>query len=92
MYFGHVANAHHDSELWRSLSKSEFVLHEPALKRGRPKDTWARKMLQEALSMTGSIAKLREQLTGIVISSCGQIRKTWRGAVRHHCRTGWIIN
>jgi len=92
MYFGHVANAHHDSVLWRSLFKSEFVLHEPALKRGRPKDTWARKMLQEALSMTGSIAKLREQLTGTVVSSCGQIRKTWRDAVRHHCRTGWIIN
>ena len=67
MYFGHVANSDKDSVLWRMLFKSEFVLREPALKRGRPKDTWARKMLQESLGMTGSIAKLREQLTDTVV-------------------------
>ena len=92
MYFGHVACSDHDSVLRQALFKEGFVLHEPKLKRGRPRDTWGRKIFQEALIMTGSIEKLKTQLTSTVVSSCGQIRTTWKDAVRHHCRKGLIIN
>ena len=92
MYFGHVACSDHDSVLRQALFKEGFVLHESKLKRGRPRDIWGRKIFQEALIMTGSIEKLKTQLTSTVVSSCGQIRTTWKDAVRHHCRKGLIIN
>jgi hypothetical protein len=92
MYFGHVARSDHDSVLRQSLFKEGFVLYAPKLKRGRPRDTWDRKILQEALIMTGSIEKLKTQLSSTVVSACGQIRTTWKDAVRHHCRKGLIIN
>ena len=54
----------------------QFSLREPALKRGRPRDTWGRKILQEAIRMTGSIEALRTQVH----------EPSWKMKVKKYCR------
>ena len=77
-YFGQIASMKPSSSLRRILFQDDqhFTLREPALKRGRPRDTWGRKMLQEAIRMTGSMEALRMQV----------YETTWKDKVKKYCR------
>ena len=76
--FGHIARAPRNSVLYRILFAGEhFHLREPALKRGRPKDTWARKMSQFSTQCCGSW----QQFTQMVENA-----SAWKIIVRNFCR------
>ena len=77
-YFGQIASMKPSSSLRRILFQDDqhFTLREPALKRGRPRDTWGRKMLQEAIRMTGSMEALRMQV----------YEASWKSKVKKYCR------
>jgi len=77
LYFGRVARLNADSVLRHSLFSHDYALREPALKRGRPRDTWARKVLHSALQITGDTASLQN-----AIANPAQ----WREAVHSYCR------
>ena len=77
MYFGHVARATTTSVLHQSLFDADFTLHEPKLKRGRPRDTWGRKNLQHAINIAGDASQLQ---------AFTHDEKLWRSRVRSYWR------
>ena len=78
MLFGHISRAPHNSILYRMLfDDDQFNLREPPLKRGRPKDTWARKLKQASIQCCGSL----QQFACIVKDPT-----TWKAIVRKFCR------
>ena len=58
----------------------------PMLKRGRPRDVWGKKVMQEVLEMTGSMEALRAHLTVTPDFSADRCKTAWKNAVRQHCR------
>ena len=77
LYFGHIARADKDSVLRRCAFKGEFDIDEPDKKRGRPKDTWTRKLLQHAINIATDIDSLQ---------ACTDNKQEWKIKVRKYCR------
>ena len=78
MLFGHVARAPQNSILYRMLfDDNQFNLREPPLKRGRPKDTWARKLKQASIQCCGSVQQFASMVKDPI---------TWKATVRKFCR------
>ena len=80
--FGHVARAPRDSVLYRMVFDDEhFHLHGPPLKRGRPRDTWARKMSQFSIQCCGSLQHFAHMV---------EDPAKWKAIVRNFCRQSCI--
>ena len=78
MLFGHVARAPQNSILYRMLfDDNQFNLRELPLKRGRPKDTWARKLKQASIQCCGSVQQFASMVKDPI---------AWKATVRHFCR------
>ena len=77
LYFGHVARSHENAILRRSLFAEQFILHEPKLKRGRPRDTWGRKIMQHVNIILRETADWQ---------ACINDFTRWRVRVRSYCR------
>ena len=77
LYFGHVARLKEDSVLRQALFVEKFTLHEPKLKRGRPRDTWGRKMLQHVNKIIGDNAYWQAYIAD---------PEKWKSKVRNYCR------
>ena len=77
LYFGHVARLNEDSVLRQSVFTQKFILRDPKLKRGRPRNTWGRKILQHVSLMIGDLSNLQ---------SCLEDKEKWKAWVRSYCR------
>ena len=84
LLFGYIAQTPKNSILYRMLIEDcQLKLREPSLKRGRPKDTWARKMKQTCIQYCGS----PEQFASMVENP-----STWKAGIRNFCRQSSISN
>ena len=77
LYFGRIARLHEDSVLRQALFTEKFTLREPKLKRGRPRDTWGRKILQYVNKIIGDTADWQEFIAD---------PEKWKAKVRSYCR------
>ena len=92
MYFGHVARADPTSTLFRALFKNEnFELRGAVCKQGRPKDTWGRKIMHEAIKMCENKQELAYALSQDNFSSHKAAIDAWKQRVKQYCRTSLVV-
>ena len=77
-YFGLVANMPMESpQRMLVFANNSLELKQQKLKRGRPRDTWAKKLKQHALQIDTEESSLQEKMKQV---------KTWKKTVQSYCK------